>query len=873
MRHCLKTAILILIVTVSLNAQNAERGRTPVVAYGVTGPIVTATESQNQLRFTALALAQKIRLEVLSQAGEPVFDSGFQPGNRFEWSVKDQQGSGLRDGVYGCLVTLADLNGQMSHRWATFRVKEGAATFVKANEEAEARATDEVENLTILRAEEPSPFTLVSHDGKEGWIESASGGLSFYAGSLSRNGDAVPHLRLTPEGNLGIGVAEPQAKVDVAGLVRASEGFQFSDGTVLKMEGGFPVLLIDTRQGASDSQTGSGTTISSTSSSAGSGTKSVRLMAAARGGPGRVDAWEGASNTFFGTDAGNGTMSGLYNSFFGVDSGSTTTTGTGNSAFGWGAAKSNSTGNDNSIFGAGAGYNNAASNNSFFGQNAGNTNSDGGNNSFFGRYAGYTNVSGSDNSFFGKDAGKSNTASGNSFFGSGAGSSNNTGHGNAFFGTGSGSANTWNYNNSFFGNSAGLNNQGDWNTFVGFEAGKTQGGFQNSFFGAHAGYSTTTGGWNCFFGDFAGDGNSTGDQNTFVGSSAGAWSDTGEGNSYFGANAGNGNGNKGTGDYNSFFGTQAGLYQKSGAHNAFFGFSAGYLNTAGSSNTIIGDSAGSSNTIENYNSFLGSNSDGNAGITNATAIGYRAKVTQSNSLVLGSINGVNGADADTNVGMGTTRPNYRLHIYHTGTYPRIYIQGDTGKYPGFQLGFDSAGSRVALVRAVEQDTNGTALQFYTRNNASAMVQGMVINDVGNVGIGTSNPTERLQIAGNLKVSGMILYGAPEIELPDYVFESNYDLMPIQELERFVAREKHLPNVPKASEIREKGLNLSDFQMKLLEKIEELTLYTAQQARALDRKDTEISALKSKNAILDARLATVEQILEHILGPEERKVSK
>jgi hypothetical protein len=331
-------------------------------------------------------------------------------------------------------------------------------------------------------------------------------------------------------------------------------------------------------------------------------------------------------------------------------------------------------------------------------------------------------------------------------------------------------------------------------------------------------------------------------------------------------------GNASAGLGNSIFGCGAGS-NSTGADNSFFGRATGILHTTGSYNTYLGAEAGLSSTEESFNTLIGNRSDSFAGITNATAIGSRAKVTQSNSLVLGSINGVNGATADTNVGMGTTSPNYRLHIYHTGTYPRIYIQGDTGKYPGFQLGFDSIGSRVAVVRAVEQDTNGTALQFYTRTDASAMVQGMVINDAGNVGIGTSTPTERLQITGNLKVSGSILYGAPEMDLPDYVFESDYNLMPIQELERFVAREKHLPNVPKASEIREKGLNLSEFQMKLLEKIEELTLYTAQQAKALDRKDTEISALKSKNAVLDARLAAVEQILEQISVQEGRKTSK
>jgi hypothetical protein len=99
-----------------------------------------------------------------------------------------------------------------------------------------------------------------------------------------------------------------------------------------------------------------------------------------------------------------------------------------------------------------------------------------------------------------------------------------------------------------------------------------------------------------------------------------------------------------------------------------------------------------------------------------------------------------------------------------------------------------------------------------------------------------------------------------VPVPDYVFAPEYKLMPIAELDQYLQRESHLPNVPVAAEIKEKGLNLGEFQMRLLEKIEELTLYTVQQAKtnrdqqsALERKDAEI-------ALLNTRLAAVEQML-------------
>ena len=78
-------------------------------------------------------------------------------------------------------------------------------------------------------------------------------------------------------------------------------------------------------------------------------------------------------------------------------------------------------------------------------------------------------------------------------------------------------------------------------------------------------------------------------------------------------------------------------------------------------------------------------------------------------------------------------------------------------------------------------------------------------------------------------------------------------------------------------MKEKGMNLGEFQIKLLKKIEELTLYRVQQWRtireqqkAASRKDAEIAALQQHNAILDARLATVEQIMPRLAMREERK---
>ena len=84
---------------------------------------------------------------------------------------------------------------------------------------------------------------------------------------------------------------------------------------------------------------------------------------------------------------------------------------------------------------------------------------------------------------------------------------------------------------------------------------------------------------------------------------------------------------------------------------------------------------------------------------------------------------------------------------------------------------------------------------------------LVIDDSGNVGIGTTTPDEKLVVSGNIKATGNFISGATTLTVPDYVFEEDYPLMPLDELRAFVASEKHLPNVPSAADIEEDGLNI------------------------------------------------------------------
>ncbi len=438
--------------------------------------------------------------------------------------------------------------------------------------------------------------------------------------------------------------------------------------------------------------------------------------------------------------------------------------------------------------------------NTIVGLSSGHENTTGSNNTFVGFWSGGANTAGSDNTFVGINSGLGNTASGNSFFGSNAGHNNTTGANNAFFGYQAGNSNLVGGSNAFFGYQAGFTN--------------TSSG--NSFFGGGSGYS-----------------NNSGSNNVFVGTGAGF------------ANT--------TGSQNSGLGRQAGEKNTSGVYNTFLGYLSGRLNTTGDHNLFAGYYTGGSNTIENNNSFIGNYSNGVAGITNATAVGYRASVGASNSLVLGSISGVNGAAADTYVGIGTTTPTRLLEVRKdqaASTYFQVTNLNDS---------IDVSRSRFALVagtvtqemQSIAKDggyfgtTSNHPFRIYTNKNTR-----MTVDANGYVGINTIAPTERLHVVGNLRVQGTIINSAPEGDLPDYVFEKDYRLMPLGELQEYLAREKHLPNVPSAAEMKEKGVNLSAFQMRLLEKIEELTLYAVQQGNTIREKEADIAALAARLAALE-----------------------
>ncbi|MGE0822674.1 MAG: hypothetical protein AB7G75_06110 [Candidatus Binatia bacterium] len=183
--------------------------------------------------------------------------------------------------------------------------------------------------------------------------------------------------------------------------------------------------------------------------------------------------------------------------------------------------------------------------------------------------------------------------------------------------------------------------------------------------------------------------------------------------------------------------------------------------------------------------------------------------------------------------------------------------------PAFNFGYAGATfGRSSGFFNVRPDVFATgvnpALYFMTKNAVR-----MVISKDGNVAIGPDPdqpnnprksicPCERLVVNGNISVTGSFISRGMRMIVPDYVFAPDYQLPPLTQVEEYITKEKHLPEVPSAQEIAERGVNMSELQMQLLKKIEELTLYTIAQEKTINELRTRLTQVEAQQKVLTAR---------------------
>ena len=197
--------------------------------------------------------------------------------------------------------------------------------------------------------------------------------------------------------------------------------------------------------------------------------------------------------------------------------------------------------------------------------------------------------------------------------------------------------------------------------------------------------TTNTASYSTFVGTGAGSSQTTGSFNTALGTRALRYNTTGRHNTVIGAAAGEGQAGLSTGIENTWLGSFSGYSYTSGSANTGLGRLALASLTSGSDNVAVGSSAGSSVTTESGNTMIGSRANVAPGVSNSTALGFRAYAAASNVLVLGATNGVNGATFDAKVGINNNDPQAPLSFANT-IGPKISLwRSGTGATYGFGI--------------------------------------------------------------------------------------------------------------------------------------------------------------------------------------------
>jgi trimeric autotransporter adhesin len=367
----------------------------------------------------------------------------------------------------------------------------------------------------------------------------------------------------------------------------------------------------------------------------------------------------------------------------------------------------------------------------------------------------------------------------------------------------------------------------------------------NLMVGNNAGINNSTGDNNTFIGNLAGKLTTTGYKNVFVGSGAGQANNTGYFNTFIGQGAGGANT---SGTSNNFFGYTSGAANTTGTFNTFFGYGAGLNNTTGSNNMMLGGGAGryiadgvTAATILNNSVFLGSNTKA-AGDnqTNQIVIGYNSVGLGSNTTVLGN-SFTTTTSVYGKVGIGTTTPVAKLDVVGiSGTNIDFQSTGRMRiKSPDGGIWFNDNTTDKSFVGYAAAFANH-AMGIYSP------VAGWAFNMLqnGNVLIGKTTQTNAsymLDVNGNARANRVTVNTTGA----DFVFEPDYKLPSLIDVENFIKVNHHLQGIATAAEMQQDGIELGANQTKLLQKLEELTLYIIEQNKIQTMQKNEISDLKNQ----------------------------
>ena len=223
--------------------------------------------------------------------------------------------------------------------------------------------------------------------------------------------------------------------------------------------------------------------------------------------------------------------------------------------------------------------------------------------------------------------------------------------------------------------------------------------------------------------------------------------------------------------------------------------------------------------------------------------------------------------SDGNVGINHITPQSNLVIHGTPATLRLGTLASESATVSGMLIFDnnlndSTEPTNYCGMALQYNKTMSALQFMggcdpVGDGEDAPVALMSIDRYGNVGIGAPPDSFKLQVAGSVRSEEIIV----ETGWADYVFEDDYFLSPLADVESYIEENGHLPDIPSARVVESQGLRVGEMSSRFMQKIEELTLYTIDQEKRIKSQQEELERLQRMVSMLSSELESIKASLE------------
>jgi len=253
--------------------------------------------------------------------------------------------------------------------------------------------------------------------------------------------------------------------------------------------------------------------------------------------------------------------------------------------------------------------------------------------------------------------------------------------------------------------------------------------------------------------------------------------------------------------------------------------------TGADNSVIIGSSYDNLNDFDNT-------------IKNSLMVGFNSNLP---TLFVTTSNGI-GTTGNIRIGyngIGNTTPMHQLEVDGN-----VSLYSATSEPSALIFGQEVASTGVWGEWGIEYDKNGGigsgGLNFWKPSGSDGTLAGngfgnnyLFLGDNGNIGIGMNTPSYKLDVCGEIRSKGVWV----NLSGCDFVFEEDYSLLSIKDLSDYIMQNHHLPGIASAKEMESSNVSLGEFNSKLLQKVEELTLYIIDQQKQIDELKLEIKQIK------------------------------